>query len=173
MHTAYVGLGSNMDSSYGEPEKNLEHAAARLNELFELCEHPRRSGIFWTEPQNIKNQPWFANQVIEMKLAERISASACLALLQDIEREMGRIGEQKHARFGPRIIDLDLLLFDQEIHSGDILTLPHPRLTQRAFVLVPLAELAPDLKLPGLAMTVREALACQAYQLDGRNIFQA
>ncbi len=172
MHITYIGAGSNMDSPHGGPLQNLEQAALELKKNFSLeTKQIRASAVYWTEPQLLKEQAWFANQVFELTITERMCSGECLAILQKIERELGRT--RNGARYGPRVIDLDLLLFGQEISSSESLTLPHPRLTERAFVLVPLAELVPDLKLPGLGHTVEKALASLEYRLDGTRIFQA
>ncbi len=172
MHIIYIGAGSNMDSPHGGPLQNLEQAAWALKKNFSLeTKQVRASSVYWTEPQLLKEQAWFANQVFELTIAERMYSNECLAILQKIERDLGRT--RNGARYGPRVIDLDLLLFDREISSSENLTLPHPRLAERAFILVPLVELAPALNLPGFGRTAEKALASLEYRLDGTCIFQA
>lgn len=116
------------------------------------------SSIYWTEPQGYKEQPWFANQVARLACSPILSAQALLRELLNIERELGRERKSpganeanaanRAARFGPRVIDLDLLLFGDQTLRTESLTIPHPRMRERAFVLVPLRELAPDLVFP-------------------------
>ena len=162
--TAYISLGSNL----GEPEKNL----ARALELFAGCPGIRAaavSSLYQTEPQGLRDQPFFVNQAARLFCDAGFTPLAVLESLQGIENALGR--ERSGPRFGPRVIDLDLLLFGNVILEDPRLILPHPRMLERAFVLVPLAELAPDLFLPQ-GMTVREALARIAYRMEGRVIFQ-
>ena len=104
------------------------------------------SGVYRTEPQEKKNQPWFANQVVRIACTAQHSPAALLDSLLEIESSMGRCrnGNAPEDRFGPRPIDIDLLLYGSTIMHTAHLTLPHPRMQQRAFVLVPLAEIAPE-----------------------------
>jgi len=136
----FVSLGSNL----GEPEANLAEARRRLAELAGI-RLAAASKVYRTEPQNVRDQPWFSNQVVALEAEADWTPEGLLAALKDIERGMGRTDGP---RFGPRIIDLDILLFGQERRDAAELSLPHPRLTERAFVLVPLSELAPGLILP-------------------------
>ncbi len=122
-----------------------------------LAEHVRivkSSSIYETEPWGVADQPLFLNQVIEGET--ELTALGLLRFLKQIEQEMGRT---ETIRFGPRLIDLDVLLYGELQMQTPELTIPHPRMTQRAFVLVPLAEIAPRLQIPGTGMTVKEALA--------------
>lgn len=135
----------------------------------------RLSRVYLTEPQEHKDQPWFANQVARLEIDDSISARDLLEILAGIEAEMGRSRRGRATdveRYGPRIIDLDILLFGDEIHTGEDLAVPHPRMKGRAFVLVPLAEIAPDLVLPD-GTTVESALSALDYGLDGHLIYQA
>jgi len=140
---AYVGLGSNL----GERESAIRRAA-------ELVGAARLSPIVETEPWGYEPQPRFLNAVAEVDTP--LSARAFLDHLLDVERRLGR--KRTGPRWGPRTIDLDLLLFGDERISEPGLEVPHPRLLERRFVLEPLAALVPERKIPGNG-TVSEALA--------------
>jgi 2-amino-4-hydroxy-6-hydroxymethyldihydropteridine diphosphokinase len=162
---AHIGLGSNL----GEPEKNLALAVAALAALPGVCVKAL-SEVYLTEPQGDPAQPWFANQVARLDCAFA-DPRRLLAGLLGIETSMGR-SENPLIRRGPRLIDLDLLLFGALRRADKDLTLPHPRLRERAFVLVPLCDLDPDLPLPGGA-TPRALLRGLDYRREGRRIFQS
>ncbi|HEY6962918.1 MAG TPA: 2-amino-4-hydroxy-6-hydroxymethyldihydropteridine diphosphokinase [Gaiellaceae bacterium] len=140
---AYVGLGSNL----GDREGTIRRAA-------ELIGARRVSPVIETEPWGYESQPRFLNAVAEVETA--LAARQFLDHLLDVERRLGR--ERVGPRWGPRTIDLDLLLFGDETISEPGLEVPHPRLHERLFVLEPLANLAPERKIPGNG-TVAEALA--------------
>ena len=162
---AYVGLGSNLGDGPGLLA--LARAAiAALPGVSLVC----ASSIFHTEPQGRKDQPWFVNQVLALDCAESITADCLLESLQDIETAMGRVRDPED-HFGPRCIDLDLLLFGDETRNSSRLCLPHPRMRERAFVLLPLHEIAPGLILPG-GHSVEELLAGLCYRLENDRIFQ-
>jgi 2-amino-4-hydroxy-6-hydroxymethyldihydropteridine diphosphokinase len=112
----------------------------------------RLSQIYETEPVGVIDQPKFLNFVAELR-GELPTPEQLLARLLRIEYSLGR---QRDKQWGPRTIDLDLLVFDHQCRQTEFLTLPHPRLHQRLFVLVPLAELAPDLIVPGLNQSVSQ-----------------
>jgi 2-amino-4-hydroxy-6-hydroxymethyldihydropteridine diphosphokinase len=112
----------------------------------------RLSQIYETEPVGVIDQPKFLNMVAELR-GELPAPEQLLARLLRIEYSLGRTREKQ---WGPRTIDLDLLVFDHQCRQTEFLTLPHPRLHQRLFVLVPLAELAPDLNVPGLNRSVNQ-----------------
>ena len=143
MTTAYIGLGSNL----GDRERLIREAA-------ELIGATRVSSVNETEPWGYANQPMFLNAVAEVDTP--LPARRLLDHLLDVERRLGR--ERVGARWGPRTIDLDLLLYGEEAIDEPGLVVPHPRLLRREFVLKPLAELVPSLKIPGDG-TVQEALA--------------
>ena len=143
MTVAYVGLGANL----GDREARIRRAA-------ELIDERRLSTVIETEPWGYLDQPRFLNAVAEVET--ELEARELLELLLDVERRLGRVRDER--RFGPREIDLDLLLFGAATIDEPGLTVPHPFLLERAFVLEPLAELVPELEIPGNG-TVREALA--------------
>ena len=143
MTIAYVGLGSNL----GDRDRLIRQAA-------ELIGAVRLSTVIETEPWGYADQPLFLNAVAELETP--LSARQLLDHLLDVERRLGR--ERIGAQWGPRVIDLDLLLYGDETIDEPGLVVPHPHLGEREFVLRPLAELVPTRKIPGLG-TVRDALA--------------
>ena len=143
MTLAYVGLGSNL----GDREALIRRAA-------ELIGARRLSTVIETEPWGHVNQPRFLNAAAEVETP--LTPRQLLVFLLDVERRLGR--ERIGPRWGPRTIDLDLLLYGEDTVEEPDLVVPHPRLTEREFALRPLAELVPSLKIPGNG-TVQEALA--------------
>lgn len=135
MNTAYLSAGSNM----GDREAYLREAAARLNGL-PGTEVDRLSSIYETDPVGYEDQAAFLNMVfrVRTKLGAEELLDACLG----IEAEIGRV---RTVRWGPRVCDLDILLFNDENMETEKLTVPHPRMHERAFVLVPLLEVDPEL----------------------------
>jgi 2-amino-4-hydroxy-6-hydroxymethyldihydropteridine diphosphokinase len=148
---AYVALGSNL----GDPEHQLSAAFVALDGL-EGTELMGRSRLFWTSPQGgPPGQPDYLNAVA--RLETWLDPLELLQGLQAIEHQAGR---QRRERWGPRTLDLDLLLYGGLVVAAPELILPHPRLAERAFVLVPLAEVAPEgLWIPGQG-TLVDLLAC-------------
>ncbi len=144
MPTAYVGLGSNL----GDRERNLREAVRRLDEI-EGVEVVSVSTFRNTSPVGGPPQGDFLNGAVAIETD--LSAVELLDALLGIENDMGRKREQ---RWGPRIIDLDLLMYDSVCVEGERLTLPHPGLHERAFVLEPLAEIAPDARHAASGRTV-------------------
>jgi len=146
--TVYIGVGSNL----GNKLRNCRHSLQRINQLPE-CEVTACSDIFKTEPEGVTGQEWYANCVAEMKT--RHSPLQLLKDLLAIEYDMGRV---RTKRWEPRVIDLDILLFGRAIMESNSLTIPHPLLHKRRFVLEPLVQLAPDLVHPVLDLTIRQLL---------------
>ena len=137
-HTAYIGLGTNT----GDRKGNL---AAALAALAQECHITviRTSSLYETSPVGKTDQPNFLNMAVLIETD--VDALELLRALQSIEDRMGRVRQE---RWGPRVIDLDLLLFDQLEIRRKGLQVPHPRIGERAFVLIPLLEITPGLKLP-------------------------
>lgn len=139
MAKAYIGLGSNL----GDRKSNICAAEERLEK------HPevrviQVSSLYETTPVGFTEQPDFVNAVAEIET--ELSPIELLHAILEIENEMGRVREK---RWGPRVIDIDLLIYDDvAIHTPE-LELPHPRMKEREFVMAPLAEIAPDLELDG------------------------
>jgi len=158
--TVYLALGSNL----GDREARLREAVAKLEaaEIHIL----RRSPVYETEPQDVRDQGWFLNAVLEAETA--LFPMQLLARTQKIEREMGR---QRVKVSGPRSIDIDILLYGNFVIRTPQLEIPHPRMTARRFVLEPLATLAPDLRHLVTGKTVREMLAeIQGQQVAATNL---
>jgi 2-amino-4-hydroxy-6-hydroxymethyldihydropteridine diphosphokinase len=142
---AYLGLGSNL----GEREENLRHALTLLSLKVKLEEV---SSIYETEPVGYKEQPLFLNLVC--RITTDLPPEELFHLIKDIETRMGRVPSKQ--RNLPRIIDIDILFYKDKIMDTLNLTIPHPRLQDRAFVLIPLEEIAPDLVHPRLGKSITQ-----------------
>ena len=147
MHkTVYLSLGSNM----GERAANLKAAIDRLRDLGEVV---TVSAFYETEPVEFTAQPWFLNCAVELN-TEKMPRQLLNGVL-GIEREMGR---RRVREKGPRIIDIDILLYDSLVMNKKTLKIPHPEMHQRKFVLIPLSELAPQVIHPVLSASISELL---------------
>ena len=138
----YLSLGSNL----GDRQKNLESVEKLLPPKVLVR---KRSRIYETEPWGYQDQPRFLNQVLAVQTS--LSPLELLAYLKRIEKSIGR---KPSFRFGPREVDIDILLYGSQVINNKNLVIPHVRLTERSFVLVPLVEIAPGLILPGSESTL-------------------
>ncbi len=132
--TAYLALGSNVGDRLG----NLREAVDLLSSTPGVSVS-RVAGLYETEPVGVRDQPWFLNSVVEV--STNLSPEALLDAVKEVERSAGRTPTY---RWGPREIDVDILLYDGVKLSDERLTIPHPRMRERLFVLLPLQELRPD-----------------------------
>jgi len=146
--TAYIGLGANL----GDREASIKEALSELARSD--CRLVLVSSIYETAPMGFSDQPDFLNAVAEIETD--LEPRELLDVLGRIER---RIGREETFKWGPRIIDLDILLYGDQILAEDNLEIPHPEMQHRAFVLTPLAEIAPEVKHPVLGLTAREMSA--------------
>ena len=155
-HIAFVGLGSNL----ADPVFQVSHALDALDKLPQTSV-VRRSALYRSAPVGYLEQPDFINAVaqVETELAPRALLEALLAL----EHECGRTREFRNS---PRTLDLDVLLYDDLVHHEHGLTIPHPQMHLRAFVLQPLLEIVPDCVIPGVGAAAEAVLKCKAQTLE-------
>lgn len=139
MALAYIGLGSNL----ADPQAQISSALDKLARL-ENCQVSQVSSLYFSRPMGPQDQPDYMNAVVAIETS--LSAITLLDQLQHIEQNAGRV--RKDNRWGARVLDLDILLFAQQVINTGRLTIPHYGLKEREFVLLPLAEIAPDLILP-------------------------
>jgi 2-amino-4-hydroxy-6-hydroxymethyldihydropteridine diphosphokinase len=137
MNRGDLGLGPYL----GDTASNLDRALRHLSENITIL---KKSSLYETEPVGFKDQPWFLNMVVEAETD--LSPSELLGVTQGIEKDMKRV---KTIVNGPRIIDIDILLYNDERVDAEGLTIPHPRMRERAFVMVPLLEISPELVISG------------------------
>ena len=148
-----IGMGGNLDSPrFGPPRETLTAALAKLRR--ESISILARSGWYRSEPVPRSSQPWFVNAVVSV--ATVLGASELLAKLQTVETRFGRVRGERNA---PRILDLDILDYHGEVMDTPSLVLPHPRLHERRFALMPIAEIAPSWRHPIFGLTAEELLA--------------
>ncbi|HLI03377.1 MAG TPA: 2-amino-4-hydroxy-6-hydroxymethyldihydropteridine diphosphokinase [Terracidiphilus sp.] len=152
MVTAYIGLGGNLPGPAGPPAATLAAAVRRLRAIGRVT---ARSRLYSTEPVGFADQPRFVNAVVALETA--LGPRELLDGLLEIEREFGRDRSAGIAN-APRTLDLDLLLYGNEVVQAPGLEIPHPRLAERAFVLIPLNEIAPELRDPRTGKTVAQWL---------------
>lgn len=162
MKTIYLGLGSNL----GNRESNLQRAVQLLPKAG--AKPLRVSSTYETKPLYVTDQPLFLNIVVEAETAS--FPRMMLRRLKQVERELGR---RKIVEKGPRIIDIDILLFGKFVVSAPELTIPHPHMTERRFVMEPLAELVPDLRHPLTRQRMKEILGKVMEQGARRTEFRA
>lgn len=154
MNKIYLSLGSNI----GDTKSNLDRAIESLGEKINIL---NRSSYYETEPVGYKDQDWFLNIVLEGETG--LGPEELLRFTQGIECKMKR---KKTIRFGPRIIDIDILLYGQIQLQTEDLIIPHPRMCERAFVMVPLYEIAPNLIIEG--KNIREIID----ELEGEQVYK-
>ena len=163
MQTAYIGMGANIASKAGTPEETLAAAARHLEKLGRVA---GRSSLYSTAPVGFADQPRFVNAVValETDLAPRMLLEGLLG----IERAFGR-DRTAGVQNGPRTLDLDILLYGDVVLCEAELEIPHPRLAERGFVLVPLNEVASNVVVPGREGKVRELLSSLRGGLPEKN----
>lgn len=154
--TAYIGLGSNLD----DPQRQVGQAFQELDQL-PLTRCQAYSPLYRSRPLGPPDQPDYINAVA--RVLTTLTPPVLLAALHAIERGHGR---QRRQRWGARTLDLDLLLYGQLTQDDPQLTLPHPRLAERTFVLQPLHDLAPELQVPGLGALTELLIRCPPWPLE-------
>lgn len=159
MSVAYVGLGANLD----DPARHVRGALEALAAL-PRTRLLKRSSLYRSDPVGYAAQPEFVNAVAALETA--LEPEALLAELQAIEASHGR---RRSFRDAPRTLDLDLLLYGDAVRSGAGLTLPHPRMHERAFVLAPLVEIAPEVAIPGRGRARELLAACAGQRVERRD----
>ena len=157
-HIVYLALGTNL----GERLQNLQAAIKAFAPQIHV---QAQSGVYETEPWGYTDQPAFLNMVVRAET--QLSPQALLAMLKELEATLGRTPSFRN---GPRLIDLDILFYDELVLDMPGLVIPHPRLQERTFVLVPLSDIAPDLLHPVLGRTVAHIL--QNLDRDGVNLLK-
>jgi 2-amino-4-hydroxy-6-hydroxymethyldihydropteridine diphosphokinase len=161
IHTAYIGVGSNIGDKLLNCKNGVMALAERQNTKIK-----KWSWFYQTEPVDYKNQDWFINGVV--KIETDIDAFQLIKELKSIEHAAGRMDNT--VRFGPRILDMDILLFDDIVVNSCGLIIPHPRMHKRRFVLKPICDIDPSIVHPVLNQELRYLLA--ALDEDGQRIIE-
>ena len=160
MNRAFIAIGSNM----GNPNAQVLQAFAELGSMphstLLVC-----SSLYWSAPVGLEDQPYFINAVAEIETT--LNPYALLSKMQQIEAVHGRT---RSIMNGPRTLDLDLLFYDDLVLADEKLTLPHPQMHKRAFILLPLIEISPNCSIPGYGLARRCLANCNDQQVD---LFQA
>ena len=151
MNTVYLSLGSNVGDREANLVRAIDELASRGARIL------RQSSFYETEPLEIRDQAWFLNCAVEAET--ELDPRQLLETLLEIEIEMGR---RRSIKYGPRNIDIDILLFGASVVNARDLVIPHPRMAERRFVLVPMSEIAPDARHPVLGKTMKELLKATA-----------
>ena len=144
--TVLLSLGSNLGDRLRHLERGLERLRAHIN-------LERISSVYETQPVGVRDQPWFLNLVCVG--TTRLKPRAVLELIHEIEEGLDR---ERRERYGPRTLDIDILAYDDRLIDDEDLVVPHPRMTERRFVLEPLAEIAPEWRHPVANKTAKELL---------------
>ncbi len=149
-HTVYICAGSNIGDKVDNCVKGIEALKEAEGVTLAL-----QAKFYKTEPVDYKDQEWFVNTVV--KIETGLDPFQLLNLLKEIEQDAGRT--KAPVRFGPRVLDMDIILFDDEVINGDELEIPHPRMHKRCFVLRPLCDIAPDISHPVLKKDMEQLLS--------------
>lgn len=160
MTIAYISLGSNM----GDKVESLKQAVTLL-QSHDLIEVTKVSSIYDTDPVGYEDQDVFMNIVVE--ISTQLTPMELLVACQAIEQELKRV---RIIRWGPRTMDLDIILYGEEVIETPTLSIPHPRMHERGFVLVPLAEIAPTVRQPIQNLTIAQLL--QSVGSDGVRVYE-
>jgi len=152
----FIALGANL----GDPVATVKAAILALRELPQT-QFIAASSLYRTAPVGLRHQPDFINAVVEV-----VAVVPAPTLLESLFAIEARFGRQRSVKNAPRTLDLDLLLYGDEVSGDPLLTLPHPRLHERAFVLAPLAEIAPRLTIPGRGSVADLLLRCADQQIE-------
>jgi 2-amino-4-hydroxy-6-hydroxymethyldihydropteridine diphosphokinase len=151
MPVVYLGLGSNI----GKKEEHIKKALSLISKVYEV---KRMSPLYLTEPVGNKEQEWFLNCVVELQT--EVDPNKLLSSFKTIERKLGRTKGEKNS---PRIIDIDILFYGDQVVNTKSLMIPHPLLHERLFVLQPLMDLIPDFYHPVLKKTIRQLFTEQPW----------